>query len=82
MLVVLFILFFFFGLPYVLAVVIGLPVGILKLGYDAMKPEAVEARRKKKQAKLLKKQKRADEAERLRREAEYLEEAKKTWEFK
>lgn len=75
-------MFFFFGLPYVLAVVIGLPVGILKLGYDAMKPEAVEARRKKKQAKLLKKQKRADEAERLRREAEYLEEAKKTWEFK
>ncbi len=82
MLAVLFILFFFFGLPYVLAALIGLPVGILKLGYDAMKPEAVEARRQKKQAKLLKKQKRADEAERLKREAEYLEEAKKTWEFK
>lgn len=81
MLVVLFILFFFFGLPYVLAAVIGLPVGILKLGYDAMKPEAVEARRKK-QARRLKKQKRAEEAERLKREAEYLEEAKKTWEFK
>lgn len=82
MLVVLFILFFFFGLPYVLAAVIGLPVGIFKLGYDAMKPEAVEARRKKKQAKLLKKQKRANKAERMKREAEYLEEAKKTWEFK
>lgn len=82
MLVVLFILFFFIGLPYVLAAVLGIPAGILKLCYDAMKPEAVEARRSKKQARQLKKQKRAEEAERLKREVEYLEEAKKTWEFK
>lgn len=82
MLVVLFILFFFIGLPYVLAAVLGIPAGILKLGYDMMKPEAVEARRLKKQARQLKKQKLAEEAERAKLEAEYLEEAKKTWEFK
>ena len=82
MLVIIFIVCLFIGLYYLIVAAIGIPAGILKLGYDALKPEAVEARRLKKQAKQLKKQKQAEEAERIKREAEYLEEAKKTWEFK